>query len=93
MDVEAFFLVLISPIIKLPRDEKVCALIDVKKKSLYEELPIKGSHRLVIIGFVRFVFHETPSGLYTHRKRIIEDLIGTEMDRIKPKWTEWIEAD
>ena len=73
MDVEAFFLVLISPIIKLPRDEKVCALIDVKKKSLNEELPIKGSHILVIIGFDRFVFHET--------------LIWTEIDRIRPKWT------
>ena len=53
----------ISPIINLPQDEKVGALIEVKKKSLNEELLIKGSHRLVIIGFDRFVFHETPSGL------------------------------
>ena len=65
---------LTSPIINLPQDEKVSALIDVKKKSLNEELPIKGSHILVIIGFDRFVFHET--------------LIGTKIDKIQPKWTE-----
>ena len=48
---------LISQILNLPQDEKVSALTDAKKKYLNEELPVKGSHTLVIIGLHRFVWN------------------------------------
>ena len=68
---------LISPILNLPQDEKLSALTDVKKKYLNEELPVKGSHTLVIIRF----------------DRLCGTVMGTKIDRIRVKWTEWTEVD